>query len=86
MPLVIHGDGVPCNKNHRLDTLSFESLLSKRSVDKHYSSVDCIFFMSGVFTQTMVSAHEDENAGLPATKIEMWKPSVHSLRDMYYGV
>ena len=31
VPIVIHGDGVPCTKNHTLDTLSFESLLAKRS-------------------------------------------------------
>ena len=66
VPIVIHGDGVPCTKNHSLDTLSFESLLSKRSMDKHYSSVDYIFFMSGVFTQTMVSDDrvEDTSKGV----------------------
>ena len=83
---MIHGDGVPCTKNHTLDTLSFESLLSKRSMDRHYSTVDYIFFMSGVFTQTMVSDEKDEDTSKGFTKKEMWKPLVHSLRALYYGM
>ena len=88
VPLVIHGDGVPCTKNHSLDTLSFESLLSKRSSDKHYSTLDYIFFMSGVFNQTMVSDKKEDkdDTSLGITKKEMWKPLVHSLRALYTGV
>ena len=85
VPLVIHGDGVPCTKNHSLDTMSVESLLSKRSIDKHHSTVDYIFFMTGVFTQTMVGG-EEEDTSLGITKKEMWVPLVHSLRALYYGV
>ena len=84
VPIVIHGDGLPCTKNHSLDTLSFESLLSKRSVEQHHSTLDFIFFMSGVFTQTMVS-DEDEDTSKGLTKREMWKPLVHGLRALYYG-
>jgi hypothetical protein len=55
-------------------------------VDKHFSSLDYIFFMSGVFTQLMVKAEEAQDASLPLTKQEMWKPLVHSFRAMYSGV
>ena len=50
VPLVIHGDDVHCTKNLTLDTLSVESLLFKRTIHKHDATVDCIFFMSGVFS------------------------------------
>jgi hypothetical protein len=85
VPIVVHGDGVPCTKNHTLDTLSFESLLTKRSVDKHYSTLDYIFFMSGVFNQTMVSDDAEDDTSKGLTKTEMWQPLVHSLRAMYFG-
>ena len=30
IPIVLHGDGVPCTNSHSLDTISFESLLAKK--------------------------------------------------------
>ena len=50
IPIVIHGDGVPCTNNHTLDTISFESLLAKRSVDTCCSTLDYIFYISGAYT------------------------------------
>ena len=29
VPIIIHGDGVPCTNNHSLDAISFESILAK---------------------------------------------------------
>ena len=29
VPIIIHGDGVPCTNNHSLDASSFESILAK---------------------------------------------------------
>ena len=82
---MLHGDGVPCTNNRSLDTISFESLVAKRS--EAYSAIgtstiDDIFFCTGCFTQTMEA---DTRAGLGKTKIELWKPLVHSFRACYYG-
>ena len=82
VPIIIHGDGVPCTNNHSLDAISVESIFAKRSVGTACSALDYMFFITGVFTQTMSS---DEGAGLGNTKIEMWKLVVHSLRACHHG-
>ena len=82
VPIIIHGDGVPCTNNHSLDTISFESLLAKRGLGSNCSTLDYIFFITGVFTTTMES---EDSLGSGKTKTEMWKFIVHSLRACYYG-
>ena len=82
VPIIIHGDGVPCTNSHSLDTISFESLLAKRGLGSNCSTLDYIFFITGVFTQTMES---EDSLGSGKTKTEMWKFIVHSLRACYYG-
>ena len=83
VPMVLHGDGVPCTKNLTLDTLSLESFLAKRSQGELSHTIDYIVLMAGVFTQTMVG--NDDESGLGITKVEMWKPLVHSMRALDYG-
>ena len=83
IPIVLHGDGVPCTNSHSLDTISFESLLAKRSTGELSSSVDSIFFCTGLFTQTMTT---EAFGGKEKSKREMWKPLVHSFRSAYYGI
>ena len=82
VPIIIHGGGVPCTNSHSLDTISFESLLAKRGLGSNCSTLDYIFFITGVFTQTMES---EDSLGSGKTKTEMWKFIVHSLRACYYG-
>ena len=82
IPIIIHGDGVPCTNNHSLDTISFESILAKRNMGTACSTLDYIFCITGVFTQTI--DNKDTN-GLGKTKTQMWKCIVHSLKACYYG-
>ena len=85
VPIVLHGDGVPCTNNHSLDTISFESLVAKRSSSYSAigtSTIDYIFFCTGCFTQTMEAKPKD---GMEKTKIGLWKPLVSSFRACYYG-
>ena len=82
VPIIIHGDGVPCTNNHSLDAISFESILAKRGMGNQCSTLDYIFFITGLFTQTMDS---DNTNGLGLTKVAMWKLVVHSLKACYYG-
>ena len=82
VPIVIHGDGVPCTNNHTLDTISFESLLAKKNDGTICSTLDYIFCITGVFTQTM---DHKNTGGLGKTKTELWKCVVHSLQACYYG-
>ena len=53
VPMVLHGDGVPCTKNNTLDRISFESLLAKSGLGTACNTQDYIFFITRVFTQTM---------------------------------
>ena len=46
------------------------------------STLDYIFFITGVFTQTIDSENKH---GYGKTKTQMWKLIVHSLRACYYG-
>ena len=82
VPIIIHGDGVPCTNNHSLDAISFESILAKRGMGTACSTLDYIVFITVVFTQTIdsVNAH-----GLGKTKTQLWKLIMHSLRACYYG-
>ena len=82
IPYVIHGDGVPCTKNHTLDCISFESLVAKKTRGDVYSTLDYIFFVTGAFTQTFADASD---RGWGKAKIRLWEPVVHSLRALYYG-
>ena len=82
VPIIIHGDGVPCTNNHSLDAISFESILAKRGMGTACSTLDYMFCITGVFTQTIDS---DNKTGLGRTNIQMWKLVVHSLRACYYG-
>ena len=71
VPIIIHGDGVPCTNNHSIDVISFESILAKRSVATACSTLDYMFFTTGVFTQTMESENyrkPGKGAGLGNTK------------------
>ena len=51
VPIVLHGDVVPCTNNNSLDTIAFESLIAKRSHAYSAfgaSTIDYIFFCTGV--------------------------------------
>ena len=82
VPIIIHGDGVPCTNNHSLDAISFESILAKRGMGTACSTLDYMFFITGVFTQTIDSLNAN---GLGKTKTQMWKLIVHSIRACYFG-
>ena len=77
VPIVLHGDGVPCTKDNTLDCLSWVSLTAKRGLTNACSTLDYMFFITGVFTQTM---DDDKRDGRVKTKKQMWEPVVHSLR------
>jgi hypothetical protein len=81
VPIIIHGDGVPCTNNHSLDAISFESMLAKRGMGTACNTLD-MFFITGVFTQTIDSLNAN---GLGKTKTQMWKLTVHSIRACYFG-
>ena len=84
IPIVLHGDGVPCTNNNTLDCLSWESLTAKRRLTNACSTLDYIFFITGVFTQTMDN-DPTAGSGREKTKFKMWEPVAHSLRACYDG-
>ena len=81
VPIIIHGDGVPCTNSNSLDTISFESVFANSGMGSNCSTLDYIFFITGVFTQTMES---EDILGLGKTKTQMWKFIMHSLKACYY--
>ena len=85
VPIIIHGDGVPCTNSHSLDVISFESLLAKKGMGTACSTLDYIFCITGVFTQTIDCDDQKPSHGLGKTKIQMWKFIVHTLRACYFG-
>ena len=82
VPIIIHGDGVPCTNNHSLDAISFESVSAKRGMGTACSTLYYMFFITGVFTQTIDSVNAN---GLGKTKTQMWKRIMHRLRACYDG-
>lgn len=69
VPIIIHGDGLPCTNSHSLDTISFESVFAKKKgMGSNCSTLDYIFFINVVFTQNMES---EDILGLGKTKTQM---------------
>eukprot|EP00969_Alexandrium_andersonii_P317394 14022402-Alexandrium_andersonii.AAC.1 len=78
IPIMLHGDGVPCTRKNTLECISWQSILAVQSTDHFTSTLDSIFLAFAVYAKTMV---EDGS-----TKKVMWQALVQSLLAAEEGV
>ena len=57
IPIIIHGDGVPCTKRNSLEGISFQSTPALRN--KFLNTLESIFYISGLFKKACVGDDED---------------------------
>ena len=69
IPIMIHGDGVPCTSGSTLDCLSWQSIpaLKRAGGGQFTSTMDFVWLISAIFTKSYVDSengHEDTKARL----------------------
>ena len=85
IPIMIHGDGVPCTSGSTLDCLSWQSIpaLKRTGGGQFRSTMDFIWLISAIFTKCYVDSDKNENED---TKAMLWMNLIHSLLQAEEGV
>ena len=83
---MFHGDGVPCANDGSLEVLSWESISAKMGDSNITSSVDYIYYITGIFSQAFVSRDDSTKLGyVGRTKDSLWTPIIESFRYLEAG-